>query len=91
MPHIDPIVPTNPVIGLIKRPRIYGPLPGNRGALPGWESFDYAWILVHMIEETARHVGHLEPERVVGEADGVAERGGERVHRQMTGVGGGLR
>lgn len=33
MPHIDSIVPTNPIIGLIKRPRLYGPLPDNRGAL----------------------------------------------------------
>jgi uncharacterized damage-inducible protein DinB len=22
--------------------------------------FDYAWVLVHMIEETARHLGHLD-------------------------------
>src|SRR5262249_52073502 len=33
MPHIDSITATNPIVGLVKRPRIYRPLPNNCRAL----------------------------------------------------------
>jgi hypothetical protein len=32
----------------------------ERARLPGREDYSLRWILVHMIEETARHAGHAD-------------------------------
>jgi hypothetical protein len=39
-----------------------GALPGRGGAAPGLRlrRADARWILLHMLDETARHAGHLD-------------------------------